>query len=379
MFRFRQRVMDLPRGTATAVFLADRSNSLSYDTFRAIDRVIPQFRAALPGLRVFSFHWDYVEVGPGLDAETVERSYPRCHPDEDKPGFWNRTHLGENTTTLGYMLDAVIRLKPGKTVIFSDGGAVDQGRALRAADRITGEIDCYFCPSRLEGYDDVPFLEKLARRGRGRLVRFDQGADLTTELRRSLQLPQPQQFGVPMSNPYNVRGGRVNISAPPRQSHVIIEEIDVWKQRVINIRHRPDQYVEHDQPADIDITMAPSQVNVQHAQQPIIQKHEAPRGMFAGFLDALIGAPSHQPAQNELDRGTVRSVEEPRRQAPALPASQSQQMPVPAARALPAPGRALPRPGSQPQPLPIAHQPEAEMEIEAPRNTWANALFGRRG
>jgi len=273
MFRLPQREMDLRTGSTTVVLLADKSGSMPSSAFDTMDEVVPHFRGAIPGLRVFVFHADVREVEFRYPSGNIKSAWA-CDGITDAE--WRREArtgrmIRRNTTYLGAALEAVAGLKPCKTIVFCDGGAADKSRALRAADNITGEIDCYFFPSKMAGYDDVGFMEKLARRGRGRLVRFDGRADMRDELRRSLPIPQPHNphHGAPSHMRRPIPGGRVDVRAAPDQAHVIYEDIHLFRQRRIHTHHLPDQQIDHGEAESVSVDMAATQVNVQHAEQPI--------------------------------------------------------------------------------------------------------------
>lgn len=356
MFRLPQREMDLRTGSTTVVLLADKSGSMCSSTFDTMDEVVPHFRGAIPGLRVFVFHADVREVEFRYPSGNIKSAWA-CDGITDAE--WRREArtgrmIRRNTTYLGAALEAVAGLKPCKTIVFCDGGAADKSRALRAADNITGEIDCYFFPSKMAGYDDVGFMEKLARRGRGRLVRFDGRADMGDELRRSLPVPQPHNphHGAPSHMRRPIPGGRVDVRAAPDQAHVIYEDIHLFRQRRIHTHHLPDQQIEHGEAESVSVDMAATQVNVQHAEQPILGRHESSHGWFTTFIDRLVNA---RPAAVQ-DRGQLQALPQ-RASASALPAPEARPMPV----------------STVPQ---IVHQPAAQFDAPRERASWAKAILG---
>lgn len=340
MFRLPQREMNLRTGTATVVLLADKSGSMPTSAFETMDQVVPHFREAIQGLRVFVFHADVREVEFRYPSGNIKSAWA-CDGITDAE--WRREArtgrmIRRNTTYLGAALEAIARLKPGKTIVFCDGGVADKSRALRAADSITGEIDCYFFPSKMAGYDDVGFMGKLARRGRGRLVRFDGRADMGDELRRSLPVPQPHDpySGAPNPMRRPIPGGRVDVRAAPDQAHVIYEDIHLFRQRRIHTHHLPDQQIDHGEAENVSIEMAATQVNVQHGDQPILGRHESSHSWLTTFIDRLVNA---RPTVTR-DRGQI---------------------------------HALPQPGVTP--MQIAHQPAAPLDNPRERS-WAKAILG---
>jgi Mg-chelatase subunit ChlD len=81
-------------------------------------------------------------------------------------------------TRITPVLNALVRIKPARTIVISDGNTHDERDALKAADRMTGEIDA-LC-SNTAG-SNAEFMRALARRG-GRFLRIDGlGSDLTPE------------------------------------------------------------------------------------------------------------------------------------------------------------------------------------------------------
>lgn len=177
MFWTKQKEMHREKGSGTVVLLADRSTSMNSAAFQEMDRQIPAFAQAIPGLRVFAFHADMVEVTQGINNTHPSRGHSKTGG-----GYTNCTYLGE-------ALERIARLKPSKTIVLSDGGIVDQKRALQAADAMTGDIDCYFCNAINTAWEDETFMHELARRGRGNVVHFvPYVSDARRELKRSVQV-----------------------------------------------------------------------------------------------------------------------------------------------------------------------------------------------
>lgn len=160
----------------------------------------------------------------------------------------------------------------------------------------------------------------------------------------------PQHSGETVMG-HRIPGGRVDVRAAPDQAHVIYEDIHLFKQRRIHTHHLPDQQIEHGEAESVSVEMAATQVNVQHAEQPFLGRHESSHGWLRGFVDRLVNA---QPSVVR-DRGQLHALPS-RAAAPALPAPQTRPMPV----------SAVPQ---------IAHQPEPQ--FEAPRErSWAKAILG---
>ena len=177
MFWIKPKVADVrPGDSGVAVLLADRSSSMSSFALGKADDVLPDFRKAIPGLRVFVFHADFAEIP--RDGNFYSRRLDR---GDSKSGSGYK-----NCTYLGACMQTIAKLKPAKTIVLSDGGIADQERALSAADSMSGDIDAYFFTST---WQDKSFMEKLARRGRGRFVPVDpRTSDIRVELRRSLKV-----------------------------------------------------------------------------------------------------------------------------------------------------------------------------------------------
>ena len=179
MFWQKQTTMERNPGTpGVYVLLADRSTSMNYQVTDRFSEVIPEFRRAIPGLRVFGFHADLAEIHPG--EPNLALSMPARGTHKTNGGYCNSTYLG-------YCLEKIARLKPSRTIVISDGGVADMTRALKAADDITGDIEAYFCPSWRIEWQDEGFMRDLARRGRGRFIEYgktDVRQELITILRQ---------------------------------------------------------------------------------------------------------------------------------------------------------------------------------------------------
>jgi hypothetical protein len=97
-------------------------------------------------------------------------------------------------TALHLALDLAAGLRPGRTLVVSDGRPDDEARALAAAGGLPGIIDVIYC-----GPDDdaaaIDFMRRLARLGCGRVVVRDVVRDRTARLapaaRALLGLPGP--------------------------------------------------------------------------------------------------------------------------------------------------------------------------------------------
>lgn len=182
MLWIKPRTMDRKQGEQdTIVLLADRSGSMSHEAIVKIEAALPAFRRAIPGLRCYTFHADILEID-----YTREDPIRGSYPDQGGTPDWNDLLVMQNTTYLGHCLEQIAKLRPSKTIVMSDGGVEDRRRALRAADRMPGDIDAYFCNAIRHEYEDMAFMQELARRGRGRFVHA--GPDVCIELRKSLKL-----------------------------------------------------------------------------------------------------------------------------------------------------------------------------------------------
>jgi hypothetical protein len=181
MFWMKQRIVETSTGKeGVAVLIADRSRSMPSSALTQTEQVLPNFLASIPNLKVFAFHYNYVEVDCSRsEAQALARARVSGGNSKSGPEYVNCTYLG-------HCLEKVARLKPKKTIVISDGGVADADRALAAADRITGNIDAYFCPS---AWQNRYFMEQLARRGRGRFVQVDTyRSNIYTDLRQSFKI-----------------------------------------------------------------------------------------------------------------------------------------------------------------------------------------------
>ncbi len=166
MFWQKQKAMERNPGTpGVYALLADRSTSMNYQVTDRFSEVLPEFRRAIPGLRVFGFHAGLSEMRDG--SPNLALISPARGTHKTNGGYCNSTYLG-------YCLEKIARLKPSRTIVISDGGVADMKRALDAAVNITGDIEAYFCPSWRIEWQDEGFMRDLARRGRGRFVTYQQ-------------------------------------------------------------------------------------------------------------------------------------------------------------------------------------------------------------
>jgi len=96
-------------------------------------------------------------------------------------------------TALHLAIEAAQPLRPGQTIVISDGQPDDQNAALAAANSLTGRIDVIYCgpDSDLEA---IAFLQRLARSTGGQCVVTPQNANQSNSLlepvRRLLLLPE---------------------------------------------------------------------------------------------------------------------------------------------------------------------------------------------
>lgn len=244
-----QRIMDrLPGHQHRVILLADRSSSMNTDSLTETDEALPEFRKAYPGLIAFGFHADL--------AQTEHDRYGLAwtHPDRanSKSGKKYR-----NCTFLGYCLDKIEHLRPAKTIVISDGGIADMERALRAADRITGDIDAYFCRSYCSEWQSMPFMKELARRGRGRFVAYEPGnIDMRGQLRESFitvrhevrvhhhRLPDQHIYhGQPVSQRIGAQPARITITQGGQSRPVLPAPQNSDRYRIEDRREIPMQPV----------------------------------------------------------------------------------------------------------------------------------------
>jgi hypothetical protein len=193
----KQQVMSRHPGTHGVVaVLWDHTTSMPEGTHTTIHDEIRKIASSIPSFRVFGFAY-------GVEELCLKKAYfIRSRPPE--PPWETR-----NKTFIGRCLEQIAELLPQQTIIFSDGGAADKTHALAMADQITGRIDCFFCKPERHLFDetimegaaamkrisvesayrrlisnaDPGFMERLARRGRGRYVCYrpyltDLGAEL---------------------------------------------------------------------------------------------------------------------------------------------------------------------------------------------------------
>lgn len=180
MFWMTQRTMERRAGNPeTIVFLADKSSSMycaEYSQFVAIQETIDRYRAAFPTMRTYAFY-----------ANVIETTNGRLETAAPSAGFTKSLGRYTNCTYLSPALAIAERLSPCRTIVVSDGGIVpsDMAKAMRIADRMTGSIDAYFCPS---DWADAQFMGELARRGRGELVWCHQETTVRQHLTRTFEV-----------------------------------------------------------------------------------------------------------------------------------------------------------------------------------------------
>jgi hypothetical protein len=175
MFRINQRTADIRRGDGPTIFLGDRSRSMSSYAIGAMDDEMERLRQEIPGLRAFGFHYGLEEAGRMLQTQ------PGGGDSKSGSEYVNRTYMGA-------ALQRLAGLNPKKMIIVSDGGVGDQELALRVVEGMTGEIDAYWSPACNHEWQDRSFMQKLARKGRGRFVELHYHTPLRAELRKSLTI-----------------------------------------------------------------------------------------------------------------------------------------------------------------------------------------------
>lgn len=180
--RTSQREADIrPGDKGTVVLLADRSTSMPSHALIETNQLLPEFKAAIPNLRIFIFHANMIEI---RDLRGICDFCGGLYREAPDRGGSKDGGVYRNTTYLGAALQKIASLNPSKTIILSDGGAADKELALRVVDGMTGSIDCYWCPS---GWCDRSFMGELARRGRGRFVDAMPDA-ITRDLRKTIEV-----------------------------------------------------------------------------------------------------------------------------------------------------------------------------------------------
>lgn len=171
----QQRMHRRPGRADSFVILIDRSGSMPDLADYLLEKALKNAQSEHPTIRAFGFLAGVKEID--ISAITPVAS---CLPPAGNVPIMSYA----NSTFVGQSLRAVAGLQPEKTIIISDGGAIDKGDALSVAASMTGSIDCYYCVphpalfSEIETYrirtrdNDPSFLQRLARAGGGTFSKY---------------------------------------------------------------------------------------------------------------------------------------------------------------------------------------------------------------
>lgn len=147
--RYQRRIDSAGSGV---VIVADVSSSMAEPAgaARKID-ILRDALAAAPPARLVAFSDAPREI---QDAEQLPRP--------------------EGCTALDLALNYVTGLRPGRTLVISDGEPDNEERALAAAEKVPGPIDVIYC-GREDNARARAFMARLARVGLGRYEAHDIG------------------------------------------------------------------------------------------------------------------------------------------------------------------------------------------------------------
>ena len=175
-------------------------------------------------------------------------------------------------------------------------------------------------------------------------------------------------------------GGQIDIRAPGRQDHTIVEEIHLWHETEVHHHHEEARHIQHGEAPRIEIDKEPARVRIQGGA-PISEQHRiAGREMYRGEIHDT----GHHSPQRALPRYaeepldiSAPEIEDDREPAHAI-RQQARPLPVPA----PQPRQALPdrAPPARSLPAPEQRQSHQPPTLPAPKpkrqNTWGSILLG---
>jgi len=162
---------------------------------------------------------------------------------------------------------------------------------------------------------------------------------------------------------HRVDGGQIDIRAPGRQDHTVVEEVHVWYETEVHHHHGEAKHIHHGEAPQIEIDKEPARVRIQGGA-PISEQHRiAGREMYRGEIHDA----GHHSPQRALPRYADEPLDipAPRIEDDREPAHAIRQEPRQQARSLPAPEQ---RRAHQPPALP-ASKPKRQ-------NTWGSILLG---
>ena len=320
------RAMERRPGTpGRIIILVDATGSVSPVNKARISKEVDGILMRERGARVLAFGTAVVDITS--DPSAIKRMIWGCFPGLSDEHDWRKSGAIQGTY-IGRALAAAAQASPERTIILSDGGAVDKADAFRAADGMTGVIDAYYCHPLREEYDlehhfisanelwrhysrgaDRSVMQELARRGGGTFEVYPTRAGVYSD------------YGIREGHSMRQRmpGGNVYINGPGAQRHVVYEDHYITRQRRFFYEDAPDEHINAQPPQDVHIDMEPTQVQYQQGQA--IEHHHAP-----SFWNWMIkGAPNPPPTAlptpqrgNEEYRGIAQSIPA-RSSAPALP------------------------------------------------------------
>ena len=229
MFWIKQKEKTFAKGDkASIVFIADKSSSMDFahdDKYGDIRKLAEKYRAIYPGLRIFVFYNEFMEVSP----EQIESAKPSAGGAKDGGCYYNRTFLSP-------VLKAVRKLNPERVVLVSDGGVSedDQPECLKIVERMSGIIDCYYCPS---SFDDKRFMKSSARTSggvyvntkktdfipaaSGRIERTEQKTEIVQQVAKGPNMAKKVAVATRVGAGMDLTSGDVlNIERPP---HLVID------------------------------------------------------------------------------------------------------------------------------------------------------------
>ncbi len=92
----------------------------------------------------------------------------------------DENHLWGGTDLAGAIEEAA-EMKPGRTIIISDGCPDNEQMATEAVENLSGRVDTVYCGP--DGHPAVAYLQSLSRRGGGVHMTFDGCRELSPMIR----------------------------------------------------------------------------------------------------------------------------------------------------------------------------------------------------
>jgi hypothetical protein len=186
-------------------------------------------------------------------------------------------------------------------------------------------------------------------------------------------------------------GGQIDIRAPGRQDHTIVEEIHLWHETEVHHHHEEARHIQHGEAPRIEIDKEPTRVRIQGGA-PISEQHriagggEMYRGQIrdAGHHTPQRALPRYADEPLDISAPEIEDYREPAHAIRQEARQQARPLPVPAPQprqALPdraPPARSLPAPRQLP--APEQRQSHQSPALPAPKpkrqNTWGSILLG---